>query len=133
MPHSWLRESSRDTRQPTARILDAGAGTGLVGKALKEMGYGSIVAMDLSEGMLEIAKKTEAYESFDQMVLGETLGYKTDSFDAVISVGVFTVGHVPASGLDELVRDHQAGRPHRLLAAARRVRGERLQGEARGT
>ena len=94
---------------PTARILDAGAGTGLVGKALKEMGYGSIVAMDLSEGMLEIAKKTEAYESFDQMTLGETLGYETDSFDAVISVGVFTVGHAPASGLDELVRVTKPG------------------------
>ena len=94
---------------PTARILDAGAGTGLVGKALKEMGYGSIVAMDLSEGMLEIARKTEAYESFDQMTLGETLGYETDSFDAVISVGVFTVGHAPASGLDELVRVTKPG------------------------
>ena len=89
---------------PTARILDAGAGTGLVGKVLKEKGYGSIVAMDLSEGMLEIARKTEAYESLDQMTMGETLGYETDSFDAAISVGVFTVGHVPANGLDELVR-----------------------------
>ena len=88
----------------TARILDAGAGTGLVGKVLKEKGYSSIVAMDLSEGMLEIARKTEAYESLDQMTMGETLGYETDSFDAVISVGVFTVGHVPANGLDELVR-----------------------------
>ena len=93
----------------TARILDAGAGTGLVGKALKELGYGSIVAMDLSTGMLEVAKKTEAYESFDQMVLGETLGYETDSFDAVISVGVFTVGHVPAAGLDDLVRVTKPG------------------------
>ena len=87
-----------------ARVLDAGAGTGLVGVALKERGYGSIVAMDLSEGMLAEARKTGAYESCDQMVMGETLGYKTDSFDAVISVGVFTVGHVPPSGLDDLVR-----------------------------
>lgn len=87
-----------------ARVLDAGAGTGLVGKALKELGYGSIVAMDLSEGMLAEARKTGAYEGFDQMVMGETLGYETDSFDAAISVGVFTVGHVPASGLDDLVR-----------------------------
>ena len=67
----------------TARILDAGAGTGLVGKVLKEKGYSSIVAMDLSEGMLDIARKTEAYESLDQMTMGETLGYETDSFDAV--------------------------------------------------
>jgi SAM-dependent methyltransferase len=88
----------------SARVLDAGAGTGLVGVALKEKGYGSIVAMDLSEGMLAEARKTGAYESCDRMVMGETLGYATDSFDAVISVGVFTVGHVPPSGLDDLVR-----------------------------
>ncbi len=87
-----------------ARVLDAGAGTGLVGVALKEKGYGSIVAMDLSQGMLAEARKTGAYERCDQMVLGETLGYETDSFDAVISVGVFTVGHVPPNGLDDLVR-----------------------------
>ena len=42
----------------SARVLDAGAGTGLVGVALKEKGYGSIVAMDLSEGMLAEARKT---------------------------------------------------------------------------
>ncbi len=88
----------------SARVLDAGAGTGLVGKALKQKGYGTIVAMDLSEGMLEEARKTGAYESYDQMVMGETLGYETNSFDAAICVGVFTVGHVPANGLDDLVR-----------------------------
>lgn len=92
-----------------ARVLDAGAGTGLVGAALKAKGYGSIVAMDLSEGMLAEARKTGAYESYDQMVMGETLGYATDSFDAAISVGVFTVGHVPADGLDDLVRVVKSG------------------------
>jgi ubiquinone/menaquinone biosynthesis C-methylase UbiE len=93
----------------SARVLDAGAGTGLVGVALKEKGYGSIVAMDLSNGMLEEAKKTGAYEGFDQMVLGETLGYETAAFDAAISIGTFTQGHAPASGLDELVRVTKPG------------------------
>ena len=87
-----------------ARVLDAGAGTGLVGRALKEKGYTSMVAMDLSEGMLAEARKTGAYGSYDRMVLGEPLAYETNSFDAAVSVGVFTVGHVPAGGLDELVR-----------------------------
>ena len=95
---------------PTSgRILDAGAGTGLVGTALKGKGYGSIVAMDLSQGMLDEAKKTGAYEGFDQMVLGETLGYETATFDATISIGTFTQGHAPASGLDELVRVTKPG------------------------
>lgn len=70
-----------------ARVLDAGAGTGLVGRALKARGYGSMVAMDLSEGMLAEARKTGAYESHDQMALGEPLAYATNSFHAAVSVG----------------------------------------------
>ncbi len=92
-----------------ARILDAGAGTGLVGVVLAQMGYGQMVAMDLSEGMLDEARKKGVYQDFHQMVMGETLDYKTDSFDAVVTVGVLTVGHAPANSLDELVRVTKPG------------------------
>jgi len=92
-----------------ARILDAGAGTGLVGTLLAKQGYKNIVAMDLSQGMLDEAKEKNAYREFHQMVMGETLDYATDSFDAVISVGVLTVGHAPASSFDELIRITKPG------------------------
>ncbi len=92
-----------------ARILDAGAGTGLVGVILAEMGYGQMVAMDLSQGMLDEARKKQVYQDFHVMVMGDTLDYDTDSFDAVITVGVLTVGHAPASSLDELVRVTRPG------------------------
>ena len=92
-----------------ARILDAGAGTGLVGELLARRGYKDLVAMDLSEGMLEVARKKKAYREFHQMVMGETLDYATDSFDAIISVGVLTVGHAPASSFDELIRITRPG------------------------
>jgi ubiquinone/menaquinone biosynthesis C-methylase UbiE len=92
-----------------ARILDAGAGTGLVGQILAGMGYGSIVAMDMSGGMLEEARKKNAYQAFHQMVLGEALGFATGEFDAVTCVGTLTVGHAPASSLDELVRVTRPG------------------------
>jgi len=87
-----------------ARILDAGAGTGLVGELLARRGYNNRVAMDLSKGMLEEARKKNAYREFHQMVMGEPLDYATDSFDAVVSVGVLTVGHAPASSFHELIR-----------------------------
>ena len=92
-----------------AKILDAGAGTGLVGVILAQKGYRDIVAMDLSTGMLEEAKKKNVYREFHQMVMGETLDFPTDSFDAVISIGVMTVGHAPASSLDELIRVTKPG------------------------
>lgn len=87
-----------------AKILDAGAGTGLVGEALGRLGYQDLHAMDISEGMLDQARSKGVYQDFRQMALGEELGYETDSFDAVISVGVFTEGHAPPQGFDELIR-----------------------------
>ncbi len=95
--------------QADAAILDAGAGTGLVGKCLADAGFNKIAAMDLSQGMLEEARKKGVYSSFHQMTLGETLGFDTAAFDAVISVGVFTLGHAPIHSFDELVRVTKPG------------------------
>ena len=87
-----------------ARVLDAGAGTGLVGVELHRLGYTHIEAMDLSRGMLDVARGKGVYGDFHQMVMGGPLGFDTDSYDAAICVGVLTLGHAPAHSLDELVR-----------------------------
>ena len=93
----------------SARVLDAGAGTGLVGKFLYELGYRELVAMDLSQGMLDEARKKGIYLELRRMVMGETLDFPTDHFDGVVSVGVLTVGHAPASSLEELLRVTKPG------------------------
>ena len=92
-----------------AKVLDAGAGTGLVGDILAPLGYRNLHAMDLSLGMLEEARRKGLYRDFHQMTLGEELSYETDSFGAVISVGVFTTGHAPPHAFDELVRITRSG------------------------
>lgn len=92
-----------------ARILDAGAGTGLVGALLAGNGYRDIVGIDLSQGMLDVAAQKGVYRELRQMDMGGTLDFETDAFGAVLSVGVFTVGHVAASALDELVRVTKPG------------------------
>ena len=92
-----------------ARILDAGASTGLVGQILAGLGYGNLTAMDLSQGMLEESRRKNVYRELRQMVMGEQLDFPAGSFDAVISMGVLTVGHAPASSLDELVRVTKQG------------------------
>ena len=62
-------------------ILDAGCGTGLVGVALAALGHTRIVGFDLSTGMLERSAER-----------------------GVVSVGVFTLGHVDGSAFAELAR-----------------------------
>jgi ubiquinone/menaquinone biosynthesis C-methylase UbiE len=92
-----------------AKVLDAGAGTGLVGVELNRLGYSDIEAMDMSRGMLEEARAKKVYCGFHQMTMGETLAFEADSYDAVIGVGVLTLGHAPAHSLDELVRVTKPG------------------------
>ena len=94
---------------PGAAVLDAGAGTGLVGKCLADAGFTNLAAMDLSQGMLDEARSKNVYSSFHQMTLGETLGFEDGQFDAVISIGVFTLGHAPINSFDELVRVTKPG------------------------
>ncbi len=92
-----------------ARILDAGAGTGLVGQFLGSLGYGNLVAMDLSSEMLNKAREKDVYQEFHQMDMGETLDFPDDSFDAVVCAGVLTFSHAPAKSLYEMVRVTKPG------------------------
>ncbi len=71
-----------------ARILDAGCGTGLVGRRLQRAGYRDIHGSDYAQKMLEEAAATGAYRSLAQHDLTQPI--VTDNlYDAAIAVGVF--------------------------------------------
>jgi MFS family permease len=92
-----------------ARILDAGAGTGLLGVALAGAGFTRLDGLDMSPGMLAIAARKNVYVDLREGRLGKALDYDTGEFDGVVSAGVLTVGHAPAECLDELVRVTRPG------------------------
>lgn len=96
--------TSRYVADPTAAILDAGCGTGTVGNILAILGFSNIIGLDMSEGMLAKARQRDVYARLEQGVLGEVLPFETASVTAIVSTGVFTTGHAPASGFDELTR-----------------------------
>lgn len=87
-----------------ARLLDAGCGTGLVGRELGPLGYSHIDGFDLSESMARRARETGSYREVrggvDIMRAADL--YPAD-YDAVLSIGVFTLGHVPAAALEVLL------------------------------
>lgn len=92
-----------------AKILDAGAGTGLVGLHLHSRGYSNVEGMDISSGMLAKAAEKNVYSALSQEVMGEPLGFASDAFDGVVSVGVLTYGHAPSHSFDELIRITRPG------------------------
>ncbi|WP_412050011.1 class I SAM-dependent DNA methyltransferase [Hoeflea sp. Naph1] len=85
-------------------LLDAGAGTGLIGEWLGITGYAHVEALDISEGMLAVAERKGVYAALHQAALGSRLPFADNHFAAIISAGVFTSGHVGAEGLDDLLR-----------------------------
>lgn len=85
-------------------ILDAGAGTGMVGEWMGIVGYPEVEALDISAGMLAVAARKGIYTKLHNLALGGALPFESGAYAAVLCTGVFTTGHVGADALAELVR-----------------------------
>ena len=87
-----------------AVVLDAGCGTGGVGRALRAAGWsGEVIGVDLSAGMLA---RAEAGGCYDGLVHGSLTALDRDdaSIDAYVATGVYTHGHVGPEGFPEALR-----------------------------
>ena len=90
-------------------VLDAGAGTGLIGEWLAITGYPRIEALDISQGMLDKAAAKGVYSALHRLALGDPLPFADGAYAGIVSAGVFTSGHVGVEGLDELIRICRSG------------------------
>ncbi|MBZ9956760.1 class I SAM-dependent DNA methyltransferase [Mesorhizobium sp. BR1-1-14] len=103
-PTICLALLARHLPRGSAPLLDAGAGTGLIGEWLDIAGYPEVEALDISQGMLDQAERKGVYSALHCLALGGPLLFADNAYAGVISAGVFTSGHVGAEGLDELIR-----------------------------
>lgn len=95
----------------TAPILDAGCGGGIQIEPLVMLGYGPFIGIDLSEGMLEIARTKDLYAELHQATLGEALDLPDNHFGAVVTSGTITPKHAPPHAFEELIRVSKPGAP----------------------
>ncbi|XP_077868896.1 methyltransferase-like protein 27 [Saccoglossus kowalevskii] len=87
------------------RILDVGAGTGLVGKELHKLGYTNLDALEPSRELLHIAKNKGIYKKLFCEGIGTTkLDIDKGYYSAVTASGCFAPGHMPPEALRECVR-----------------------------
>jgi ubiquinone/menaquinone biosynthesis C-methylase UbiE len=97
----YLTTASKDA----AAIADAGCGSGAVGLQLKELGFtGRIEGLDISQGMLDVARKTEAYRELKIADLTKRLDAEDGEYDGLTCCGTFTHGHLGPEPLGEFVR-----------------------------
>lgn len=88
-----------------ARVLDVGAGTGMVARGLRENGFTHIDALDPSDAMLSVAKKDNLYDNYIcEFLTDKQLPIPADSYDGVTAAACFSANHVPCAALHELIR-----------------------------
>ena len=90
-------------------VLDAGAGTGLMGLVLAPLGYRDLIGIDVSRDMLEYAREKGVYRDLRQMELGGRLDLPSDAFAVVVAAGVFAAGHAPPESFEDLIRVTKPG------------------------
>ena len=91
------------------KILDLGCGTGLVGVELSKLGATDILGLDISEGMLAVAKNTAVYDDLQNADLTKKLAFEEGKFDAVTCCGMITHGHLGPEVLGEFLRVVKTG------------------------
>jgi predicted TPR repeat methyltransferase len=91
------------------KILDLGCGTGLVGQELSKRGFIRFDGLDISPGMLDVARSKKIYGDLivGDMTQPDDLGGR--NYDAAIAVGCFGGGHLGTEHLAGIIKCVPAG------------------------
>ncbi len=85
-------------------VLDVGCGTGLTGETLQNEIECNIDGIDVSGEMIEVARRKNIYRNLVVGDLNQPLQFDDDQYDAAISSGTFTHGHVGPQPIEEIIR-----------------------------
>ena len=107
-----VRQVFPDKPKDELKIIDVGAGTGLVGEELHKLGYSDLHALDISQEMLNEAKKKNVYNKLICASLSDQgiPDVETGEFDALICCGTLLMAHVRPSAFVEMIRMVKIGK-----------------------
>ena len=93
------------------RILDAGAGTGIIGEMLVDLGYRNIDGLDISQNMLDLAAPKNVYKRLICAPLSKDRieDIKTGEYDITLCAGTIVYGQAKPEALYECVRHLRPG------------------------
>ncbi len=93
-----------NTQQTDCAIVDYGCGTGIVGELLAARGFECLDGMDISAGMLSVARTKKVYRHLVKADLTRPIAIDDGHYDSMICVGSFAAGHLHPAHLDEMLR-----------------------------
>ena len=103
-PRLIAERLARHLDDRAAVILDVGCGTGLTSHYLADLGFTTFDGVDVSPGMLDKARERGIYRALFEMDITEPMDMLDAAYDAAVSSGTFTLGHVGAAPIDEIWR-----------------------------
>ncbi len=96
---AWRQALREALPEPPARVLDVGAGTGALSLLAAELGH-HVTALDLSEGMLSVARRKAAERAVElDFVVGPAAEPPSGHFDAVMERHVLWTVPEPEAAL----------------------------------
>jgi len=102
-PHECCHLFVHQVQNKNSLILDAGCGTGLVGKILQSQDYTNLEGLDFSQEMLDLVP-ANIYQKIFRADLNQSLSIHDSYYDHALCVGTFTYGHVKANAFAEFHR-----------------------------
>ena len=94
------------------KVLDVAAGTGLLGLELNKLGYDNIDALDMSQKMLNQAKKKSVYNKVICTALTDQRipDIETGHYDALTCGSSVSTAHVRPSAFEEMIKVVKPGK-----------------------
>ncbi|MCP5038426.1 MAG: methyltransferase domain-containing protein [Rhodobacteraceae bacterium] len=86
-----------------APLLDFGCGTGVSGEALTTAGFSRLDGVDISPGMLRVARAKEIYRNLTQLDPAVPLPVGFGKYQTISAIGVVSTGGAPPETLDTLL------------------------------
>nr|XP_027196718.1 methyltransferase-like protein 27 [Dermatophagoides pteronyssinus] len=93
------------------KILDIGAGTGIIGEILNKNGYHNLDALDNNDEMLKILKEKNCYQNIIKSIVtpDQKLPINDQQYDVIIMAGIFCPGHIDYRSLEQIIRITKSG------------------------
>jgi len=91
---------ARHLGDKSAPLLDFACGTGMSGVALREAGFTRIDGIDISQGMLDIAREKNAYRDLWVCDPDTPFDERARGYAAIAAVGAIGAGAAPVDAID---------------------------------